>query len=50
MSYDIDTLTSALTFHPDWLGIGLRLAGSVLFGACCLAAATLVGTDGSATT
>ncbi|RFS83033.1 ABC transporter permease [Actinomadura spongiicola] len=39
LAYDIDALASALTSTPDWPGIALRLVGSVLFGACCLAAA-----------
>jgi ABC-2 type transport system permease protein len=39
VAYDIDALASALTDHPDWPGIFLRLAGSALFGACCLAGA-----------
>ncbi|TMR05688.1 ABC transporter permease [Actinomadura soli] len=39
LAYDIDALASALTPHPDWTGITLRLTGSAAFGACCLAVA-----------
>ncbi|TDC55293.1 ABC transporter permease [Actinomadura sp. KC345] len=39
LAYDIDALASALTPHPDWTGIALRLTGSAVFGACCLALA-----------
>lgn len=39
LAYDIDALASALTPHPDWTGIALRLTGSAAFGACCLALA-----------
>jgi ABC-2 type transport system permease protein len=39
LAYDIDALAAALTARPDWPGIGLRLAGSVVFGVCCLALA-----------
>jgi ABC-2 type transport system permease protein len=39
LTWDIDAFADALTDHPDWSAIALRLAGSALFGACCLAAA-----------
>jgi ABC-2 type transport system permease protein len=39
LAYDIDALASALTAHPDWPGIGLRLTSSVVFGVGCLALA-----------
>jgi ABC-2 type transport system permease protein len=42
LTYDIDALAGALTGDPDWAGIVLRLAGSALFGACCLTAAARV--------
>ncbi|SFP30757.1 MULTISPECIES: ABC transporter permease [Actinomadura] len=39
IAYDIDAFASALTPHPDWTAIALRLTGSAVFGACCLALA-----------
>ncbi|TYK51199.1 ABC transporter permease [Actinomadura decatromicini] len=39
LAYDVDAFASALTAHPDWPGIALRLAGSALFGVGCLALA-----------
>jgi ABC-2 type transport system permease protein len=39
LTWDIDAFATALTAHPDWGGIGLRLTGSILFGGSCLVAA-----------
>ncbi|MEO3828790.1 hypothetical protein [Actinomadura sp. B10D3] len=39
LAYDIDAFASALTSHPDWAAIVLRLTGSAVFGAGCLALA-----------